>query len=45
MIDAAHPCMTTRLTGLFREDHDMERRFLDLVRGSLADRADLDWNL
>lgn len=26
-------CITTRFTGIFREDRDMERRFLDLCRG------------
>ena len=26
-------CITTRLTGVFREDRDMERRFLELARG------------
>ena len=26
-------CITTRFTGVFREDRDMERRFLELARG------------
>ena len=26
-------CITTRFTGIFREDRDMERRFLELARG------------
>ena len=26
-------CITTRFTGVFREDRDMERRFLDMCRG------------